>query len=57
MVSIDSFLASPMKPQVLTTMTSASSALVDVVEARRRWATPSMTSVSTRFLGQPRLTR
>ena len=34
MVSIDSFFASPMKPQVLTTMTSASRRVVDVGEAR-----------------------
>src|SRR5262249_10278291 len=54
--SIDSFFASPMKPHVLTTMTSARSGS----STRRHWpilATPSMTSVSTRFLGQPRLTK
>ena len=53
---MDSCLASPMKPQVLTTMTSASSG------AATSWcpapvASPSMTSVSTRFLGQPSETK
>ena len=46
-----------MKPHVLTTMTSALGRVVDDAEARARCATPSMTSVSTRFFGQPRLTK
>src|SRR3954447_24590683 len=56
MASIDSCLASPMKPQVLTTMTSASSgAPTTWWPAPAVW--PSMTSVSTRFLGQPSETK
>ena len=55
-VSIDSFFASPMKPQVLTTMTSASSGSSTTRQPSRP-ATPSITSVSTRFLTQPRLTK
>ena len=52
MVSIDSCLALSMKAQVLTTSTSADSG------SRVSWcpafcARPSMTSESTRFLGQP----
>ena len=44
-----------MNEQVLTTMTSASSARV--VSSAPPWARmPIITSVSTRFLGQPRLT-
>src|SRR4051794_9232089 len=50
--SIDSCFASPMKPQVLTTMTSADSgAATKLWPASAVW--PSMTSVSTRFFGQP----
>jgi hypothetical protein len=56
MVSIDSFFASPMKPHVLTTMTSASSGSSTIFQPPPV-ATPSMTSVSTRFLTQPRLTK
>src|SRR5690606_15117231 len=56
MVSIDSFLAGPMKPQVFTTITSASSG-----EPTRRKPspslTPSITSVSTRFFAQPSETK
>src|SRR5579872_4056878 len=55
-VSIDSFLASPMKPHVLTTMTSASSGS-STIRHPPSPATPSMTSLSTRFLTQPRLTK
>src|SRR5262249_5978250 len=54
-VLTDSCCALSMKEQVLTTMTSASSA-----EATRSApaceSTPIITSLSTRFLGQPRLT-
>src|SRR5512135_2084015 len=56
MVSTDSCWALPMKEQVLTTITSASSAL-GVSSAPARRSTPIMTSLSTRFLGQPRLTK
>src|SRR5271170_517876 len=45
-----------MKPQVLTTMTSASSGSSTTRQPSRP-ATPSITSVSTRFLTQPRLTK
>src|SRR5215510_637563 len=56
MASTDSCLASPMKPQVLTTMTSASSgAATTWCPAPVVW--PSMTSVSTRFFGHPRETK
>src|SRR5689334_19018734 len=51
-VSIDSCLALSMNAQVLTTSTSASAAS----RVRRWpffWASPSITSESTRFLGQP----
>src|SRR5262245_369708 len=45
-----------MNPQVLPTITSACRAsATSSWPARRRW--PSITSLSTRFLGQPRLTR
>ena len=55
MVSTDSCLAGSMKLQVLTTMTSASSGRgVSSWPLRASW--PIMTSVSTRFFGQPRLT-
>src|SRR5579864_4753675 len=56
MVSTDSCLALPMKEQVFTTMTSASSAR-GVSSAPARCSRPIMTSLSTRFLGQPRLTK
>src|SRR5580704_3526647 len=45
-----------MNEQVLTTMTSASSAR-RVSSAPARASRPIMTSLSTRFLGQPRLTK
>src|SRR5580658_661249 len=45
-----------MKPHVLTTMTSAAEASL-VCAYPLSVATPSMTSLSTRFLGQPRLTK
>src|SRR5262245_9541662 len=52
MVSIDSFFAESMNAQVLTTRTSA-----DAASCVNSWpaccARPSMTSESTRFLGQP----
>src|SRR5579863_3105175 len=55
MVSMDSCLAGSMKLQVLTTITSASPG--SGVSWRPRSAKcPINTSVSTRFLGQPRLT-
>jgi hypothetical protein len=56
MVSTDSSLASPMKPQVLTTMASAFSGASVMVKPARS-VRPSMTSVSTRFLGQPSETK
>ena len=53
MVSTLSSLAGPMKPQVFTTMYSASSGVA--ARSQPAWfATPSITSVSTRFFGQPR---
>ena len=56
MTSIDSFLASSMNPQVLTTITSASSgSMVKVIDASCRC--PSIISESTRFLGQPKVTK
>ena len=55
-VSIDSCWALPIKEQVLTTMTSASSAS-GVSSAPACASMPIMTSLSTRFLGQPRLTK
>ena len=56
MVSMDSCCALPIKEQVFTTMTSASSALG--VSSAPAWASmPIITSLSTRFLGQPRLTK
>ena len=54
-VLTDSCWALAMKEQVLTTMTSASSARV-VNSAPACCSRPIMTSVSTRFFGQPRLT-
>src|SRR5256712_4243986 len=54
-VSIDSRRAGSMKVQVLTTITSASAgSRVRSYPPRR--SVPSMTSLSTRFFGQPRLT-
>jgi hypothetical protein len=55
-VSIDSSLASPMNPQVLTTITSARAGSSTTVWPPAM-APPSMTSVSTRFFGQPRETK
>src|SRR5579871_738399 len=55
MVFTDSCWALSMNEQVLTTITSASSAL-GVSSAPARDSSPIMTSLSTRFLGQPRLT-
>src|SRR5260370_29967529 len=55
MVSMDSFLAGSMKLQVLTTRTSAWSGW-DVSSCPRETSSPIMTSLSTRFLGQPKLT-
>src|ERR1035441_8904451 len=55
MVLMDSCLAGSMKAQVLTMMTSASSGRG---VSSYPWCAriPSITSLSTRFLGQPRLT-
>ena len=53
MVSMDSCLARSMKAQVLTMTTSAPSASV-VISWPACSAMPSITSESTRFLGQPR---
>ena len=53
---MDSFFAGPMKPQVLTTIVSAS----DGSSTKSQPApslTPSMTSVSTRFLAHPSETK
>src|ERR1700745_1315911 len=55
MVSTDSCLAESMNEQVFTTTMSASSARV-VISAPAWFRSPIMTSLSTRFLGQPRLT-
>ena len=53
---MDSCCALAINEQVLTTMTSASSALG--VSSAPAWASmPIITSLSTRFLGQPRLTK
>ena len=52
MVLTDSCCALSMNEQVLTTMTSASSAR-RVSSAPARASRPIMTSLSTRFLGQP----
>ncbi len=52
MVSIDSCLAESMKAQVLTTSTSASAASC-VSSCPACCASPSITSESTRFFGQP----
>src|ERR1043166_9725473 len=53
-VSIDSYLAASMKPQVLTITTSAASRsfVISTSDSSRSW--PSMISLSTRFFGQPR---
>src|SRR5271165_67263 len=56
MASTDSCLAASMNEQVLTTMMSASSAR-GVIWAPPCESIPIMTSLSTRFLGQPRLTK
>src|SRR6266536_2277879 len=55
-VSTDSCLAVSMNEQVLTTMMSASSAR-EVIWAPLTESNPIITSESTRFLGQPRLTK
>ncbi len=55
-MSIDSFFAASMNPHVFTTMTSAAPGS-STWRNPERSATPSMTSVSTRFFGQPRLTK
>src|SRR5689334_22450617 len=55
MASMLSCLASLMKEQVLTMITSASFSSV-VISYASLERTPSITSASTRFLGQPRLT-
>src|SRR5437016_7728362 len=56
MVSTDSCLAVSINEQVFTTMTSASSAR-EVIWAPPLCNMPIMTSLSTRFLGQPKLTK
>ena len=56
MVSIDSCLALSMKEQVFTTRMSAVSGRL-VISAPAWSSKPIMTSLSTRFLGQPRLTK
>src|SRR2546426_10822493 len=53
MASIDSSLAGWMKLHVFTTSTSAASGS-RTSSCPRRASTPSITSLSTRFLGQPR---
>src|SRR5262245_18059482 len=56
MTARDSWRAASMKPQVLTTTTSAPSA--SGTRARPSWASlPSIRSESTVFFGQPRLTK
>src|SRR5216110_687320 len=52
--SIDSSLAGVMKLQVLTTSTSASAGS-STISWPRRASTPSITSLSTWFFGQPRV--
>src|SRR5947207_1425187 len=54
--SIDSSFAGPMKLHVFTTSTSAASGS-STSSCPRRARTPSMTSLSTRFLGQPSVSR
>src|SRR3984957_5589184 len=56
MVLTDSCCALSMNEQVLTPITSASSPR-RVSSAPERASIPIMTSLSTRFLGQPRLTK
>src|SRR5438552_13318688 len=56
MVFTDSCCALSINEHVLTTITSASSARV-VSSAPLRASRPIMTSLSTRFLGQPKLTK
>src|SRR5271166_5885072 len=56
MESTDSCWALSINEQVLTTMMSASSAR-EVISAPPCASKPIMTSLSTRFLGQPRLTK
>src|SRR5215467_209183 len=56
MVSIDSCFAGPMKAQVLTTITCADSGS-RTSEYPRPSRVPSITSESTRFLGQPKVAR
>ena len=53
---MDSCCALPINEQVFTTMTSASSAS-GVSSAPACASMPIITSLSTRFLGQPRLTK
>src|SRR5271167_2014479 len=55
MVFTDSCFAESMNEQVFTTMMSASSAR-EVISAPPWESRPIMTSLSTRFLGQPKLT-
>ena len=55
-VSTDSCLALSMNEQVFTTMMSASSARL-VISAPEVASIPIITSLSTRFFGQPRLTK
>src|SRR5215470_11823367 len=55
MVFTDSCLAESINEHVFTTITSASSALF-VISAPALFKIPIITSLSTRFLGQPRLT-
>src|SRR5690349_6450298 len=55
MVFTDSCLAESMNEHVFTTITSASSARF-VISAPALFNMPIITSLSTRFLGQPRLT-
>src|SRR5690349_4387231 len=56
MVFTDSCLAESINEQVFTTITSASSAR-EVIWAPPVCNMPIITSLSTRFLGQPRLTK
>src|SRR5437868_12338386 len=56
MVFTDSCLAVSIKEQVFTTMMSASSAR-GVMAAPEAVSSPIITSLSTRFLGHPRLTK
>src|SRR5438034_102449 len=56
MASMDSSLAGWMKLHVFTTSTSAASGSTTSA-CPSRASTPSITSLSTRFLGQPRVSR